>query len=313
MTNSIPAISLGLPVYNGAEYLAAMIESIQAQTFTDFELIITDNASTDDTADIARAYAKKDPRIHYHLNERNVGAAGNYNRCFELGRGKYFKWCAHDDLLSPNFLEACYKALEERDDIVMAFGAKVDIDGSDNEIPSDNPDQPVDFSDNPSERYYFQIAKLIAPNSPIFGLFRRDVLEKTALHLPYYSSDRGLLAEVAIMGNFLLVPEAVHYCRQHDTRSVNIGDQVERSIWISGTSSRKISAEHINLTKHLYDMTGQHRDVVSPGKLRWQLLKFAVKPRQIAKYGIDIIGLILPQASVWLKSTARSFRRRSRA
>ena len=79
-----PRVSIGLPVCNGENYLKQALDSIMAQTYTDFELIISDNASTDRTAQICKEYANRDPRIRYYRNEKNLGAARNFNYVFEL-------------------------------------------------------------------------------------------------------------------------------------------------------------------------------------------------------------------------------------
>jgi glycosyltransferase involved in cell wall biosynthesis len=100
-----PRVSIGLPVYNGERFLAQAIESVLAQTFSDFELVICDNASTDGTRDIAEAYAARDERIFYHPGLQNQGAARNYNRAFSLSHGEYFKWLAADDMIEPRYLE----------------------------------------------------------------------------------------------------------------------------------------------------------------------------------------------------------------
>src|SRR5215471_14033382 len=98
-------VSLGLPVYNGQRYLAGAIQAILDQTFSDFELIICDNASTDETESICRDLAARDPRVRYHRNPANIGAAPNFNKTFELSTGEYFKWLAHDDLHEPTYLQ----------------------------------------------------------------------------------------------------------------------------------------------------------------------------------------------------------------
>ena len=96
---AVPRVTIGLPVYNGENYLAEAIDSILGQTFTDFELIISDNASTDRTEEICRRYAAEDDRIRYFRHDRNRGASPNYNFTVEKARGEYFKWAAHDDVL----------------------------------------------------------------------------------------------------------------------------------------------------------------------------------------------------------------------
>src|SRR6516225_12243640 len=101
---SIPLVSIGLFVYNGERFLEEALRSILNQTFTDFELIISDNASTDRTGEIAEAYAKRDDRIRYYRNEKNMGAGWNMRRVYGLAIGKYFKQAAADDILEPEFL-----------------------------------------------------------------------------------------------------------------------------------------------------------------------------------------------------------------
>src|ERR671915_430558 len=96
-----PLVSIGLPVYNGANYLRKAVETILEQSYESLELIISDNASTDDTADICRDLSARDARIRVSRNAQNVGAARNYNIVFNAARGKYFKWAAHDDVLAP--------------------------------------------------------------------------------------------------------------------------------------------------------------------------------------------------------------------
>src|SRR4051812_20939149 len=98
-------VCIGMPVYNGQRYLGAAIESILAQTFTDFNLIISDNGSTDGTEAIGRSYAAKDARITYHRLASNVGAIFNFERVYRMGGGQYYKWHAHDDVIEPAFLE----------------------------------------------------------------------------------------------------------------------------------------------------------------------------------------------------------------
>lgn len=134
MINNKPYISIGLPVYNGENFLRETLDSILAQTFKDFELIISDNASTDNTAAICRAYASQDRRVCYYRNEHNLGAAPNYNRVFELSNGKYFKWAAHDDLYAPEYLEQCIKILESNSEIVLCYSPVIFIDNQGKEL-----------------------------------------------------------------------------------------------------------------------------------------------------------------------------------
>ena len=123
-----PVISVCLPVYNGGSFLEETIESILGQTFTDLELIISDNASTDDTEKICCRFAERDSRIRYFHNPENLGAARNFNITFELARGRYVKWQGHDDPIPPDFLEHCVAVLDNDPSVVLAYGRQIAID-----------------------------------------------------------------------------------------------------------------------------------------------------------------------------------------
>src|SRR6267154_5510945 len=125
---STPLLSIGLFVYNGERFLEEVLQSILSQTFTDFELIISDNASTDRTGEIAEAYAKRDDRIRYYRSEKNMGAGWNIRRVYELASGKYFKQAAVDDLLEPDFLRRCVEILESDPDCVVAYAGTKEVD-----------------------------------------------------------------------------------------------------------------------------------------------------------------------------------------
>jgi len=108
-----PLVSIGMPVYNGARYIREALDSLLGQTFTDFELIISDNASTDSTEAICREYAAKDQRIRYIRQSHNLGASGNFKFVLDQALGEYFMWAAHDDKWSSNYLLEAKKSLEK--------------------------------------------------------------------------------------------------------------------------------------------------------------------------------------------------------
>jgi glycosyltransferase involved in cell wall biosynthesis len=106
-------LSIGLPVFNGEQLIEQALDSLLAQTFQDFQLIISDNASTDRTPEICKDYQARDSRVHYTCMDKNYGAARNFNRVFELASGQYFKWAAHDDIIEPTFLQQCIDVLDQ--------------------------------------------------------------------------------------------------------------------------------------------------------------------------------------------------------
>ena len=121
MPSHKPRVSIGLPVYNGENYLTSAIETLLAQTFTDFELIISDNCSTDRTQDICRSFCDRDARIRYVRQAKNLGAVRNFNLVFHYARGEYFKWAAHDDVCAPAFLQRCVERLDANPSVVWCY------------------------------------------------------------------------------------------------------------------------------------------------------------------------------------------------
>src|SRR6202000_1115479 len=127
--SKVPRLSVGLPVYNSSAYVAESIEAILGQTFEDFDLIISDNASTDDTGDICRRYLKQDSRVRYFRQPKNIGLSPNHNFCVEQSAAELFKWAAGDDLYARDLLEKCVAALDEDPNVVLAHSLTAMIDG----------------------------------------------------------------------------------------------------------------------------------------------------------------------------------------
>jgi len=208
---------LGLPVHNGENFLEQSLDSLLAQTYSDFELIISDNASTDGTADICKAYAARDSRIKYVRQEKNLGAAENFNFVFRRSSGEFFKWATHDDLLAPTFLECCLEVLEARDDVVLVFTLGQDIDENGSIIRTYPPRNATDDL-NRVERFR-SLAVLRQPVIPVFGIMRREMLAKTRLIGKYTGSDTPLIAEIALRGKIYEVPEYLFCYRVHPDQS----------------------------------------------------------------------------------------------
>ncbi len=132
LVNAAPRLSVGLPVLNGEHFIAESLEALLGQSYTNFELIIADNASTDDTGDICRKYAKDDSRIRYHRHPQNIGLAPNHNFVVQEARGELFKWAANDDLYASTLLARCVEALDEYPDVVLAHSWTAKINSAGN-------------------------------------------------------------------------------------------------------------------------------------------------------------------------------------
>ena len=290
-------VVLAMPVYNGENFVGEAITSILEQDHSDFRLVVTDNASTDGTEEIVRTLAQQDDRITYVRNRVNLGASRNYNLGYDLSDGEYLKWCAHDDLLSRNYVGDCVAALDADPGLSIAFGKTVGIDPKGRRLPPAGWDTPdIDFPDAASR--FEQVIDLFGRMCfPIFGMMRRSALARTDLHPSYYGSDQALLAELALRGRWRRIEDAVLWNREHHQRSLNIEDKLERAMWQGGAKNRLAAAEHWQLLRHLLKISGQHRDVASPSSLRRVVLKRAFEPRQLGRYALEATSLASPRAA----------------
>lgn len=232
MTGDLPApsVSLGLPVYNGAEYVDEAIGSILAQDHADFELIISDNGSTDDTSEICRAYAQSDPRIRYHRQPTNRGASFNFGFVAGQARGALFKWAAHDDVLEPQYLKRCVEILHADPEVVLCHTAIAEIDEQ-GEIFRYTPHRRFAEQTSPAARFADVLLRAGATYHSL-GVVRTHILRRTPLLAPYSSSDMPLLAELALYGRFHEIPEPLYRRREHRGQSTRQHPHArDRSAW----------------------------------------------------------------------------------
>jgi len=208
-----------MPVYNGERYIAEALQSLSEQSYADFELLISDNASGDDTEAICREYAAADSRIRYLRQVTNQGASRNFNTVFAQSAGDYFKWAAHDDVLAPEFLARCVEALDSDPSICLCYTRERVIDASGVAVEVRPPSPPGISSNSPQVRFAHTVLK-DRDCTDVFGLMRRSVVEKTALIASHIASDRSFRAEMALLGRFHQVPEVLFYSRDHPERSI---------------------------------------------------------------------------------------------
>jgi glycosyltransferase involved in cell wall biosynthesis len=214
-----PRVSIGVPVFNGARHLASCLDSLLAQTYDDLEIVVSDNASTDDTAAICRAYSGHDERVRYIRQGRNVGAAANYNLLVRRATGELFKWAAHDDVCSPGLIERCVDALDRSPRDVLAFPRTGFIDDAGQ--PLSGYEAPITWTNHPSAFDRLREHLAVPPASlhhlctHQFGLMRRESLLQTGLIRSHPASDLVLLLELALIGGFVPVDEHLFWYRVH--------------------------------------------------------------------------------------------------
>jgi glycosyltransferase involved in cell wall biosynthesis len=230
-------VSIALPVYNGERFLKEAIASLLDQSYTNIELIIGDNGSTDATRSICEEFTS-DARVTYLRSPQNLGAAWNYNRLFPEASGKYFKWAAHDDIYEPTWLERCVDALEADEGIVLAYTRTIEV-GPDREELERYRALPYASGTRASVRAHEILAKR-SRCFEAFGVARRDVLERTRLIGAYTSSDRTLILELALRGRFYEVPEYLFLHREHEGRSMRaFPDARARRAWFEPMAGHK--------------------------------------------------------------------------
>jgi glycosyltransferase involved in cell wall biosynthesis len=239
-TASTPRVSIGLPVYNGERYLAGSIQAIRDQTFQDWELIISDNASTDSTEAISRSFVEKDSRIRYVRQQKNLGIAKNLNVLIDHARGEYFKWQAHDDLSAPTLVAKCVAALEKNPLAVLAYTQTIRIDGEGATILDDiytvgdkkfavgSWEDNYDYNIPDTVERCLRFLRPDRPAGPayLFGVMRTKALRASGKHPSYFAGDEVLLLDLLLMGPFVQVKEPLFFVRHFEDNAT--------ALWLLG-------------------------------------------------------------------------------
>lgn len=216
-----PRVTIGMPVFNEGRYLAEAIESLLRQDFEDFELLIRDNASGDDTGTICKAYAARDRRVSYQRNDVNLGAQQSFNQLVHDSHGRYFFLACGHDLWHPAFISRCLSALENDPNAVLSYPMTVWIAKEGHEIATDTRLMDIRSLTAPFRPLrQFNLVLWDCHNShAIHGLIRTELLRRTRLARPTIGPDIILLAELSLLGAFAQIPEPFFYVRrmrEHD-------------------------------------------------------------------------------------------------
>jgi glycosyltransferase involved in cell wall biosynthesis len=210
--NSKPLVSIGVPIYNAERHIRQALDSLLAQDYDNFELIISDNASTDRTQEICQAYAKRDKRIQYYRNQANMGIGWNFNRVLELSSGEYFIWAAGDDYRDPRYIDSCLRAFGTSGDIVLVHSRIEAIDHETDEyILTDNGFSTIGLSR--VEKFKHIARQNSRACCLIYGIFKSKALRKVMPFKKMLSFDALLLAELSLHGEFVTSPETLMFER----------------------------------------------------------------------------------------------------
>jgi glycosyltransferase involved in cell wall biosynthesis len=293
MNTKSPKVGIGLPVYNGAEFLAAAIDSLLAQSFEDFELTNSDNGSNDTTEEICREFACCDSRIRYLRYSENRGAYWNFNNVCRASRGEYFRWAAHDDLCDVDLLQHCVKVLDDDETVVWTQGTQVFVGPDGDRLSPDGKLVTLKERCRSSKpRIRFEEVLLGGSCSlDIFALMRRETLQRTRLLLPYYGSEKVLLGEMSLSGRHFQIPDARFLQRVHPHTSGNLKTAAEQQKWCDPKRATRFASPRLRLLRGHVGSVMRHP--LSPTDRFGCFLaisKYLLQYRKWKKVAISILG-----------------------
>lgn len=259
-----PLVSIGLAVYNGERFISKALDSLLAQNFKDFELIIVDNASEDSTQQICLEYASKYSKIQYYRNKTNIGGKSFY-RLFELSSGKYFMFAADHDIYDPNFISRCVEILEQDSSVVLCYPqtAWIDTDGKFLEVI---PGQFDTRGMKQISRFNVVLWRLgYAYQS--YGLMRLNTFRQTNTYEGVIGPDVIRLSELSLLGAFAYVPELLFYMR----KMPDFGDwnkyvgklNIRLTIWSAPYLYLDMIYTHLSVLRHVRNYIGKFILIIS--------------------------------------------------
>jgi glycosyltransferase involved in cell wall biosynthesis len=213
MKEGNPLVSIGMPVYNGAPFLKQALDSLLSQDYKHFELVISDNASTDATPEICRDYASKDPRTKYHRNSSNQGPAANFLQVLNLACGDYFMWAAHDDLWEATFMSTLLAPFQNYDDVVLTCCEYDTVYHVTGRVETHSPLEAALSAEN--SIFENAVWMITYPHSPFFyGLYAMEPLKQSRFRMrsePCDFADLFLLNEMSLAGKVHFIPETLFH------------------------------------------------------------------------------------------------------
>ncbi len=236
----MPLVTVGMPVFNSERYLKQAIDSLLAQTYRDFVLVISDNASTDGTAELCQNFVRQDSRVHYYRASVNIGMSGNFNRVFELTKTKYLKWSTADDFWASDMLADAVAIMESDASIAVCFPRVVIVDAEGNEQGRFE-DKLNLMQESPVERFLALIENIELVNHHL-GLLRTSAIRQTRLFGKHTAADVGFLAELCLYGKFREVPKHQFFRRFHaDSSSWQRGSQAQQARRFHAANVRRVA------------------------------------------------------------------------
>ena len=241
-----PRVTIGVPVYNGERFLHQCLDSLLSQTYRNFVLVISDNASTDRTREICEAYVKADPRVRYHRNPVNLGMYGNFNRVLELVGTPYVKLANADDYWAPTMLADCMEQMERNPSLVLCHPRVVLVDKDGGEIR--RYDKPLHLMEDDAALRFRRVLTELGLVNQLMGVMRIDAVRSMLPFMPCPPADTVFLAELSLHGKIMELPKFQYFRRFHEESSSwdrkSDAHQIKR---VSGAGTRRL---HLATWKH---------------------------------------------------------------
>lgn len=204
IADKAPLVTIGMPIYNEARFLESSLASLLAQDYMNIQILISDNASTDESGRIGVQIAKTDARVMYSRTDENIGSAANFRRVAEMADGKYFMWAAGHDEWSSNLVSDSVAALESSEGASLAFATSYWIDETGKRV-----DRDTDYPDTRGMSLYSRFFTVFWGNMhPVLGVMRLENLRRTRSIQSFAGADLVLLSDMILMGDFVHAPNA---------------------------------------------------------------------------------------------------------
>lgn len=293
-------------MFNGERYLAEAVDSLLDQTFRDFELIFSDNASTDATAAICARYADRDPRVRYYRQDRNVGASRNFNITAQLAVGEYFKWAAHDDSHTPDYLARCVAILDTDASLIACHTNVQVIDGDGHPVREHV--YPPDHAGSPDAvRRFADLLREDRRCLEIFSLFRLKTLRDTRLLEPYVASDRILRAHLGLLGRFHVVQAPLFRSRDHPARSIRAlpAHHLRAQWWDAANTARRTFPHWRILTEYLRLLLAFPLSAPDRRRGILALCRWCLRDLNWARLGSDVLTAFAPGSARLISPAVR--------
>lgn len=232
-----PLISVGVPVYNDADWLQNALDHILGQTYTNLEVIIADDGSTDSSRDICREYASRDGRIRYFENKHNLGVWGNHRFVFDVSQGDYFAWGSGHDYWEPLYINTLLEQLYANPAVVMCCPKALNFkDGVASQPPGLLDTRGMAPREGIKSLMEF---RLEGGSMDIFyGLYRSEFLEKVEVGRDVLSADEIMFAELLFMGELLQINiPLIHKVKSRGSKDV----RANRATYREYLDSQKLS------------------------------------------------------------------------